>query len=124
TCAPYAAYLTPLIALNLVLSCEVHTGAVVLARFLLVLFVALALGGIARSGGAHALARAAAAAGTIAGFVALWQGLAGLSRQAGEIAAMEGPLRDLVLARLQSGRVFGTLLFPASLCAALAITLP
>src|SRR5206468_9221361 len=121
---PLALFLLPLLALNGTFSANPHATLLALARLCLIALLGAALVAGAREGGARSIASAAAAAGTAAALVALWQGAIGFTMQAADIAALESPLRESALARLRSGRVFGTLLLPASLGGAIALTLP
>jgi O-antigen ligase len=119
-----ALYALALLALNFMFGVCLHAELRVLARLTLVAAVGAALLLVVRRGGAVAVGALAAGCGTAAALVALWQGLIGFSLQAAEIASSDSPLRDQVLQRLHSGRVFGTLLLPASLGGALAVTIP
>lgn len=123
-CAPFAAYLGPLLAFNLALSCEPHIGVRIAARWLLVGVLTAAMAGLARAGARDALARAGAFAGSVAAGFALWQGLAGSSRMAARLADASFAMKEAALARLSSGRVYGPFLLPASLAGAMAVTLP
>src|SRR5262245_1407872 len=122
--ASCAALLLPLAALNLAISSERHQSLLVMSRWVLLACLGIALVRIVRGGGGRELAVLAALLGPAVALVALWQGLYGLRSQAAAVAIEEGPLRQAVLSRLGSGRVFGTLVLPASLGGALAITLP
>ena len=80
-----------------------HATLLALARLCLIALLGAALVAGAREGGARSIASVAAAAGTAAALVALWQGAIGFTMQAADIAALESPLRESALARLRSG---------------------
>lgn len=122
--APYTACLAPLLIFNVALSICAHSSLLVLSRLTLLTALGIAAAASAGGGGAVSLAASAATAGTVSALVAIWQGAIGFSRSAAELVSLHDPLRDPALARLRSGRVFGTFVLPASLGGGLAITLP
>ena len=67
---------------------------------------------------------ALAAAGCAASLVALWQWTYGFQMMAEAVPETGFPFREEVLARIASGRVFGTVLLPGSLAGLLGLTLP
>jgi O-antigen ligase len=129
---PLLAALGGFLAVNLLLALQPHGALLAIERLALAGAVFFVFTSVVEGGGEGTGGRdpwlvtlwALVLAGSGASLVAIYQKTYGFEMLAGELAASSLPFRDPALVRLASGRVFGTLLLPASLAGLLTLTLP
>jgi len=122
---PALAVAAALLVVNAAAAVSVHGAVEGLERIALGVVVAMSFLAVAP----RLTALLLGVAGTGAAIMAVWQRLFGLEAaaewlRAPEAAALAGSTRAAMLARVESGRAFGTLLLPGSLAGLIGITLP